>query len=1287
MRRTLRYISYTLMYLIISIASAYGVILISTSSPNEGTEASVPQQITNIVERISNSPTIEADISFALQSEGMNASADISLSVLNSQSVSANADIDLTVNDQTTSVTIAYQNSTIYASAFNNKFQISSNNLISSIGQILSLLNFDLSSMGIDISSLDLNMILSLFSNLEETKLERQNILDITLPVVGSMQIITDKAYRPLSVSLPSASLGKTSFAVNATLNYPESVEIPTILPEEYINLDYIFEIIDAGENLLSQSALGLSGQISVSGKTYPALISSNKDDGSFIINVDIDGNDARLILQEGKIYFDFQNIYLKFDLSQTDELVSVIEKLLNVSLSNGLIDIILNLFANNIISLPGDINLGNFDLSVIEKFEKIDNNYLLVIRDFGQITLETEDQVLSYLSISGQDFSLSLEPKEFVETIEIEEDKYAELSTLLPVLNNALEIMNSPSSYGTFGLNLNDIAISGSYKLALQNNGLVLMAEIELLGETFNLTIKNNNIYLYNNAINLLLPLEDVSELFDFMQNYFGIDLSSNSLIEMIEDLLSPDPNANPLLSLTQSGDRIVATFSSGLKFEAITSNDGLLINAYSQDFVLDFSLSGSEEVLTPPSFIISNFVQVTDLLKTAGNMIDYFSSGNFSINVTATYDNLLVYGYVKYKDGMISAKLNLDYASQSFNIIFMPNSQGEYNLYIKTGSLGLKLDAASLDELFSIIDTFFGFDIKGLLENLQNDFSSQIKDFDLSSLDLSMISSITKNAGVLDYKGYNATLSIKNNFVPRATITSDKLKLILIPLESEEYINVYESEYTTVSNLPQNLSAILNSMQNSNGNMSFNLKFDNGSATSLNGSLQFALGQNPTFNASLSVADLAIGAGLFDQVFYVNFDGLKAKLDFDSMTEVADILLPLLGVNASLKDMFDSVDFSSLFTIMMTALENTSSLGADEMLSLISYLKSITSTENSLTLTFDSSIMGVSGKEMSVVLNFANNKISKINLKNFYLSSTSKIDLDLTFNTFTGVNRFSDLNQYMDLSSLKNVLKAGANMADQKKFKVEGQADLSIIGINKSMPFSAMLSLENPLDPMVIVELDIPTMTAINNDDSEKYEFGDVNGGENRKLKIYYKGGYIYMHRTETIGKAFGSRNYERKVKLGINEFVENIVYYLADWGFGLNSYIMDAINEAVERSRNRPTPIDYSKVLLGVNNSGKNYGITLNLAEIAYSELLDKANINVSVATKSGKEVIDTISVDMNLPFTSAIEMSIKIDNAKITTGTTFNKSEITSFIKSYKFATSFSYHLTSDGWELM
>ena len=141
MKRTLRYISYTLMYLIISIASAYGVILLSAPSQDKNTEASVPKQITNIIEKIFPWRGLTNEV-FALQSESLNASAEISLSASNIQNVAVSAEIDLTLNNQMTSAEFIYQNSTIYASLFNNKFQISSNNLISSIGQILSILNF-----------------------------------------------------------------------------------------------------------------------------------------------------------------------------------------------------------------------------------------------------------------------------------------------------------------------------------------------------------------------------------------------------------------------------------------------------------------------------------------------------------------------------------------------------------------------------------------------------------------------------------------------------------------------------------------------------------------------------------------------------------------------------------------------------------------------------------------------------------------------------------------------------------------------------------------------------------------------------------------------------------------------------------------------------------------------------------------------------------------------------------------------------------------------------------------
>ncbi len=1291
MKRTLRYISYTLMYLIISIASAYGVILFSTASPNKNSDASVPKQITNIIESISSSPTIEGNIVLSMQSDATSISVEIDLQAINNlepanKGLTANANVLLKINEQTTNIDITYQNSTIFLSAFNNKFQISTPNLIAGVMQILPLLNLDLSSMGIDLATLDLNMILSMMSNLTETKNENQNILDIELPVVGSMQIVTDKNYFPLSLSLPSAIIKDATLSINGNFNRPENVEIPTILSEEYINLDYIFEIIDAGANLVNQEELGLAGSFAINGTSYPVSISSNKTDGSFIIKIAIGQKDARIIMKNSTLYFDYQNIYLKFELSQIDELTATLEKLLNISLSNGLIDTLLNIFANNLISLPNEIDISNFDLSVIEKFEKTEENYLLVIKDFGQICVTTNQQLLSSLNITSQNFSLALSPQKLAENIDIDDDKYAELSTLLPVLNSGLDIINAPSSFGTFGLKFGKMDVSGSYQLSTQNEHLLFISTINLLNETFNLTIKNNTIYLTNNAINLLLPLEDMPKVFEFISNYFGLDLSTNGLFTMLEELLSADKNAIPLLSLSQEEDSIIVALSTGLEIKLTTSSNGLVANMVSPDFALDFSLSASEEELSPPVFNISKFVKVADLLKTASNTIDYFGKSSITLNINLMLDDLYAYGYVVYKNGMISATFTLEYASQKFYIIFKPDNQNQYNLYIKTNTLALKLDMASLEELFAILDTTFGFDIKGLLDGLQNDFSTQLQDFDFSKIDLSIISSIEKNLITLNYKDYSLKASMLNNRLQRITVNSPMFEAIVIPQTNEKNISVNDAEYSQINNLPQNLNAMLSTMQNQNASLAYNININNGSTT-LSGNLQYSLGQNPAFNASINLADLTIKAGLFDKMFYVDFDGLKAKMDFDSAVEVGDAILTLFGIDKSMKNMFEKVDFSTLLTIMMTLLNNNSELGSAEMMSIVNYIKSITSTQQTLTITIDSALVGVNGQEMIVSANFNNNQVSNISIKNFYLSSENKIDINLDFKTFTGIDKFSNLNEYMDVSALKDVFVAVANMADEKTFKVQGQADLSIIGIDKSMPFTVMISLERPFDPMVMVELSIPTMVAINNDDSEKYEFGDVNGGSNRKLTIYYKKGFIYMHRTESISKVDGSRNYERKVRLGINEFVENIVYYLADWGFGLNSYIMDAVNDAVEKSKNRPTPIDYSKVLYSVAKTGNNYGMLLNLAEIAYSDVLDKMTVVVGVKSQNNQNVLDYVSVDINLPFTSVIEMSISIDKAIITTGDYFDRDKINNYVKNYNFATSISYHLTSKGWQMM
>ena len=71
MKRILRYISYTLMYLVISIASAYGVILISwngnsSTSPSESV-AQMPQQISNIVMNIMQNSALDFDLQATIE--------------------------------------------------------------------------------------------------------------------------------------------------------------------------------------------------------------------------------------------------------------------------------------------------------------------------------------------------------------------------------------------------------------------------------------------------------------------------------------------------------------------------------------------------------------------------------------------------------------------------------------------------------------------------------------------------------------------------------------------------------------------------------------------------------------------------------------------------------------------------------------------------------------------------------------------------------------------------------------------------------------------------------------------------------------------------------------------------------------------------------------------------------------------------------------------------------------------------------------------------------------------
>ena len=144
-------------------------------------------------------------------------------------------------------------------------------------------------------------------------------------------------------------------------------------------------------------------------------------------------------------------------------------------------------------------------------------------------------------------------------------------------------------------------------------------------------------------------------------------------------------------------------------------------------------------------------------------------------------------------------------------------------------------------------------------------------------------------------------------------------------------------------------------------------------------------------------------------------------------------------------------------------------------------------------------------------------------------------------------------------------------------------------------------------------VIGSNVPGFTDINVNNDVPYKTGDTSV-ESRKLEIYYQDNYLYFYRKDNIRQTiFASRTYEKKLKIHIDEFVSNPMYYLLQYGFGFSEQIMQEINKAIEKSQNRVTPIDYSKILLDYNNKGEYQSVVINLAEIANNNMLDSATLD--------------------------------------------------------------------------
>ena len=378
-------------------------------------------------------------------------------------------------------------------------------------------------------------------------------------------------------------------------------------------------------------------------------------------------------------------------------------------------------------------------------------------------------------------------------------------------------------------------------------------------------------------------------------------------------------------------------------------------------------------------------------------------------------------------------------------------------------------------------------------------------------------------------------------------------------------------------------------------------------------------------------------------NNIAYVRYNNMYVKINGENIVQIINNVCELLGVET------DSSVIDSIKNLVGQANDKS-------ILNKLSVemLKSISLTDSSLSLIADLSNMGFNTSvfnELKLSVDYSLEKLTKVTLKDLAYQNNAIDKVEICLNEFEPIGALPE-GDYIDLSGVGDLLEAVNNSKNFKDFEIDGSVKLKInvigININWDIPVNAKIKLlENGKFEASVKMGEIPVVVGVNND--VPFKTGNVSAGDKRMLYIYIKDEMVYIYRTEKVATLSGTKTYEKKMKVHMDTFLEDPLYYLLQYGFGMSDSIMSAINESMNKQRQNP--LDYSNILKGFSASSNYYALTLNLKELAENDQLDTMTLGIRTTDYNGKQVVSGITLDVFMPVASSVEITIKTDNLNL------------------------------------
>lgn len=416
---------------------------------------------------------------------------------------------------------------------------------------------------------------------------------------------------------------------------------------------------------------------------------------------------------------------------------------------------------------------------------------------------------------------------------------------------------------------------------------------------------------------------------------------------------------------------------------------------------------------------------------------------------------------------------------------------------------------------------------------------------------------------------------------------------------------------------------------------------------------------------------------------------NSLKLKIDTNTLMYFASIALKLFDVDsqngivskfANLPNV-DDLDVSNLRNLVgvepvdvsdFEQIDNLLSKAKDyiDKVKSIEFVNRVVNgkEENYLALNIE-----INDEIMELRINTLDGMLKYIGAENVQVTRARNMNLTLDVTEFKGANNYNKSASHFDLTDLKDLVTSFVNNSKYNDFHITGTLDVSItlagiIPITLNVPLDAKIKLVDK-KPQVMINLTIPVLHPLYNVNDDMNSWSSE-----RTVKIYYADGYLYTYRTEKSGK------YEKKVKQELATLGDSIMDYV-QYITGLNDDIMKKISEAMDKTINRTTPIDFTDVISNYSytSSSSAHNITINLKELANNDQLDTATLKLYTSYLNSAKYIQKAELDVEMPVATGVDIAIKATSSSgsknplklVDIGSAVNMSELTNYINSYTY----------------